>query len=52
VLNKFDKPWNSPTVTIAIRSFASGVTGPEVNVELEHIVTDSDSEAGRVAIIQ
>jgi len=39
VLNKFDKPWNSPTVTIAIRSFAPGVTGPEVNAELEHIRT-------------
>ena len=34
VLYKFDKPWNSPTVTIAIRSFAPG---PEVNAELEHI---------------
>jgi len=37
VLNTFDKPWNSPTVTIAIHSFAPGVTGPEVNAELEHI---------------
>jgi len=34
VLYKFDKPRNSPTVTIAIRSL---VPDPKVNAELEHI---------------